>query len=129
MEALLTGVFSKLESFGQRVAQGALPHETKMPYTAFSQQDAFPQSKDTSGDSTRVTLIRINFWDTDNVRASQELDKTRDFFLNNNIPLDATQCVMDTNLSSEAMFLDPELLENGKEVWHGVLDLLFLTGQ
>ncbi len=129
MEALLTGIQGKLESFGQNTFQGAMPKDSKLPYTTFDQQDAFPQSKDTSGDSTKVTLIRINFWDTDNVRASQELDKTRDFFLNNNILLDATTCVMDTNLSSEALFLDPELLENGKEVWHGVLDLLFLTGQ
>ena len=129
MKTLLVGVFKALKALGQKVEQGALPHKTKLPYTAFTLETAFPQSKDTSTKWTQVYLIRLNFWDTDNVRLSGVSDKAKEFFLEKNITLDGDECVMDTNLSSEALFLDPDLLESGKEVWHGVLDLLFLTGQ
>jgi len=129
MQTLLTGVFKALKVLGNNAEQGSFSHGTKLPYTGFTLQDGFPQSKDTSGEWTQAYLIRIDFWDTDNVRATKASDKAKDFFLKNNIVLDGDECVIDTNLSSEAMLPDPELLENGKEVWHGVLDLIFLTGQ
>lgn len=130
MEALLTAIFRTLTTdLSQKAFMSAAPRDTKFPYTIFSQVDTFQEAVDTSGERINNVVIRFNFWDADSDRVSQTNDKTKDFYLKNNITLDESECLLNTQLSSEALELDPDMLENGKEVWHGVLDLLFLDAR
>lgn len=129
MEPLLTGVFTTLKTLVTSPFLGTQVRDTPLPYTNFAQIDTFQEIVDTSGTRINNVVIRFDFWGTDSVEVAQRNDTVKDFYLKNNITLDASEGSLNTQLSGESLELDPDLLENGKEVWHGVLDLLFLISR
>ena len=129
MEALLTGVFTTLQTLVSSPFMGTQPSDTRLPYTNFAQIDTFQEIVDTSGTRINNVVIRFDFWGTGDIEVAKRNDTVKDFYLKNNITLDESEHLLNTQLSGESLELDPELLENGKQVWHGVLDLLFLVSR
>lgn len=127
MEALMTGIMSSLGTLGVKRFAGVQPRKTKLPYVNFNQIDTFQEDVDTSGTRINNVVIRFDIWGTNSVEVAKRNDTIKDFYLKNNITLDVSERLLNTQLSGEALELDPDQIENGKEVWHGILDLLFLV--
>jgi len=130
MQELLEGIYKALSAdLGLKTFLGIAPKNTAFPFVVYNQVGTAQDLKDTSQATISIFTIRFDFWYFNQFLLSQDLDKTKDFFMKNNITLDISECSLNTELSGESLELDPDLFENGKEVWRGILDLNFTVSR
>jgi len=125
MKEILEGVYITLKNLGFKVFLGIAPVDTSLPFVNFNIIDNSNTLKDTSSSTISNVTIRVDFWYFKQTDLAIDFDRTKDCFIKNNILLDLNECSLNTTLSGESLELDPDLFENGKEVWRGIMDLNF----
>ena len=129
MKDLLQGVWEhiqRFDTFAGSAYLGFAQADAEMPYVVMQPGMSMSPDYRTDREYMQTRTIRFSVFGVSSIGVAEWIDKLESAFTSTAMPvLIARGSVLNVMKGGDDLDLDPDRLDDGQEVWHGIIDLDF----